>query len=183
MALITCRECGKEVSSTASACPHCGAKVKSSQVMSLLTKFWTATKITIALIFGLAIYRCTSVVNQISESTPTPLSSTSTATKIPSTQKCASGDFTVTGLKFRREYDSLAFTGTVTNSGNLHCGVQLKVSTYDSKGAVVDTSDFWPASIRNIAPGAKENFSYFIRYDKSSKTYDVVPIDARQWNK
>ena len=27
MALINCRECGKEVSTEAKACPHCGAKV------------------------------------------------------------------------------------------------------------------------------------------------------------
>lgn len=28
MAIITCRECGKEISDTASACPHCGAPVE-----------------------------------------------------------------------------------------------------------------------------------------------------------
>ncbi len=27
MAMITCRECGKQVSSTAETCPHCGAKL------------------------------------------------------------------------------------------------------------------------------------------------------------
>lgn len=33
MALISCHECGKEVSTAASACPHCGAKPKR-------TKWW-----------------------------------------------------------------------------------------------------------------------------------------------
>ena len=28
MALITCKECGNEISSAASACPHCGAPVE-----------------------------------------------------------------------------------------------------------------------------------------------------------
>jgi hypothetical protein len=94
---------------------------------------------------------------------------------------CSPKDFTISGLKFRKEYKNLTFTGTVTNSGAYACGVQLKVSTYDGQGAVVDTSDFWPASIRNISPGAKENFSYFVRYDKAVKTYDVSTIDAKEW--
>lgn len=28
MSLINCKECGKQVSSTAASCPHCGAKIK-----------------------------------------------------------------------------------------------------------------------------------------------------------
>lgn len=28
MALVTCKECGNEISSAASACPHCGAPVE-----------------------------------------------------------------------------------------------------------------------------------------------------------
>ena len=98
-------------------------------------------------------------------------------------QACSAKDFEVSGLKFRREYENLSFTGTVTSRSSNACGVQLKVSTYDAQGAVVDTSNFWPASIRNIAPGAKENFSYFVRYDKTAKTYDVLPIDAREWKR
>jgi hypothetical protein len=75
------------------------------------------------------------------------------------------------------------FTATVANNGNTACGVQLKVSTYDGQGAVVDTSDFWPASIRNIAPGGKENFKSYLRYDKSVKKYDMVVISAKEWKR
>jgi len=32
MALVDCKECGNEVSSTASACPKCGAKVKKAKL-------------------------------------------------------------------------------------------------------------------------------------------------------
>jgi hypothetical protein len=32
MAMITCEECNKEISSTAKACPHCGAKVPHAKV-------------------------------------------------------------------------------------------------------------------------------------------------------
>jgi ribosomal protein L40E len=34
MSLQACHECGKDVSSEATACPHCGAKVKASKVVN-----------------------------------------------------------------------------------------------------------------------------------------------------
>ena len=34
MAMITCRECGKQISDTADICPHCGAKVNQITVKS-----------------------------------------------------------------------------------------------------------------------------------------------------
>lgn len=36
MALIKCKECGKEISNKAKTCPHCGAKVKKSASMGCL---------------------------------------------------------------------------------------------------------------------------------------------------
>lgn len=43
MAIVACKECGKEVSSQARLCPHCGVKVKAS----------SAGKVFVWLIFGL----------------------------------------------------------------------------------------------------------------------------------
>lgn len=34
MAMITCHECGKQISNTASVCPHCGAKVNQISIKS-----------------------------------------------------------------------------------------------------------------------------------------------------
>lgn len=34
MAMITCHECGKQISNTASVCPHCGAKVNQVSIKS-----------------------------------------------------------------------------------------------------------------------------------------------------
>ena len=36
MALITCPECGKEISSTVSKCPHCGFEVKKDEKVTIL---------------------------------------------------------------------------------------------------------------------------------------------------
>lgn len=185
MALTKCRECGKEISTTARSCPHCGAKRT-----SVLGRIWLAAKLFVALIVGLMAYQCGTVMNRVSssESSP-PLAGAAPATPsaarspTPSAPRCTASDFSVTALKFRKDYDSLRFTGTVTNNGALPCGVQLKVSTYDASGAVVETTDFWPASIRNISPGAAENFSYFVRFDSNAKRYDVAPIDAKAWSR
>lgn len=178
MALLSCKECGKEMSSTAPACPHCGARRTSP-----LSAAWTAIKVVVALFFGLIVYRCASVTSQVADSVSAPAVRSNAISSQASPRGCTAKNFSVSGLKFRREYDSLSFTGTVTNGGSLACGVQLKVSTYDDQGSVVDTADFWPASIRNIEPSAKENFSYFVRYDKTAKKYDVIAIDAKEWKK
>lgn len=46
MALTTCKECSKEISTTAKACPHCGAKVPR-------TKWWLWVPLgLVALFFG-----------------------------------------------------------------------------------------------------------------------------------
>ena len=178
MALTTCKECKKEISTSAKACPHCGAKRPSPA-----STIWTAIKLVIALLFGLVVYQCTSLANRTPTADRPKDTMAAPPDKAPYQHRCAPQDFTVSALKFRREYDTLNFTGTVTNSGALACGVQLKVSTYDGAESVVETKDFWPASIRNIAPGAAENFAYFVRYDKSAKRYDVVPIDAKAWSR
>ena len=59
-----------------------------------------------------------------------------------------------------REYDNLEFTVTVANNGTNACGFQLKVSTYNKSSSAIETKQFCPANVRNIAPGTKENFSY-----------------------
>ena len=39
MALINCKECGKEISDGAITCPHCGAKINTTQGWKLLGLF------------------------------------------------------------------------------------------------------------------------------------------------
>lgn len=48
MAMITCHECGKQISNTASVCPHCGAKVNQISIKS-------DSSSTILIIYGVLI--------------------------------------------------------------------------------------------------------------------------------
>ena len=61
MALVACKECGKEVSKSAAACPHCGYKPRRT---SLLT--WI-----VAILFGIPFLLAvvTSAINSSSSST------------------------------------------------------------------------------------------------------------------
>lgn len=54
MALIKCKECGKEVSSEAEACPHCGAKIASESSMGCgsIVGIAIVTIIVLSFIFG-----------------------------------------------------------------------------------------------------------------------------------
>jgi len=57
MALVKCRECGKERSTKAEACPHCGAKVKHTSTFT-----WV-----VGGIFALIVVSCISAINSSDE--------------------------------------------------------------------------------------------------------------------
>ena len=65
MALIKCKECGADVSTSATACPKCGAPVPSAgkTAMSSIRFLWIAVRIAIALVVGWAVYQTASVMN------------------------------------------------------------------------------------------------------------------------
>lgn len=182
MALTKCKECGKEMSTKADACPHCGAKRG-----SVTGKFWTGIKILVALVVGLVVYQCTQLLNRDHDSSPKAVGSSpapAVASSAPPARSrlCSANDFTISGTKARREQQFMTITGTVTNTNSVDCGVQLKATAYDGQGAVVDTGNFWPASVRNIGAGAKEPFQWMLRFDPAAKSFEVVVIDAKQWN-
>ena len=51
MALIKCKDCDKEISTTANACPNCGAKPRKKK-----TVLWIVLSIPLLLIFAITIY-------------------------------------------------------------------------------------------------------------------------------
>lgn len=67
MALVRCAECGKDVSTEAAACPHCGAPRTSAgkAVAKAASRVWTAVKLVIGLIFFFIVFRCTQMSSEI----------------------------------------------------------------------------------------------------------------------
>lgn len=55
MALIKCKECGREISSAASSCPHCGAPVKSEKA-GRTSMIYMITFIIVGIALGIAAF-------------------------------------------------------------------------------------------------------------------------------
>lgn len=67
MALLVCHECGQKVSSDASACPACGAAVRSvrNKGRSMLRWMWYAACAMVLSIVFVSCYNATSVLNRV----------------------------------------------------------------------------------------------------------------------
>ena len=63
MALILCKECGREISDAATTCPHCGAPVKPSVPVKSNTKTYMVSALLIGIVAGI-IAVANSVDNQ-----------------------------------------------------------------------------------------------------------------------
>ncbi|MGQ2994252.1 hypothetical protein [Variovorax sp.] len=95
-------------------------------------------------------------------------------------QPCKPLAFETRGVKATKSFDKIILTGSVSNGNPSDCGVQLRATSYDEKGYVVDTANFWPASTRNIPAGASEPFKYFLNAG-DSKSFEIVPVSTKQW--
>lgn len=63
MALITCRECGNEVSSAAATCPRCGIDCPSAEVKREQIAGKVVRAILVVLIVGGGVYSCARLLN------------------------------------------------------------------------------------------------------------------------
>jgi hypothetical protein len=74
--------------------------------------------------------------------------------------------------------------GELKNNCSESTGVQLKAVWRDGKGEVVETEEFWPASIRDIAPGARYAFGGTFRIDTGrAKTMTLSVIEVRSFHR
>lgn len=70
----------------------------------------------------------------------------------------------------------------LTNGCNDAVGVQVKLVALDKAGAPVASSDFWPASVRNIPPGDYTfSLDHTMQYDKAIKSFTLEAISVKRW--
>ena len=107
-----------------------------------------------------------------------------------SARKCQVSDFAIEGFSSKVFDDckqsscpALKLTGRLKNNCATSAGAQIKITAEDGKGSVVDTTDGWPASTRNIGPGSTYAFDMgpLMRYRSSMKKFSVEVIDVRTW--
>lgn len=95
---------------------------------------------------------------------------------------CSMSDFAITQSDWRREIGEYArIVGEIANQCATPSGAQLQAVFRDKAGKVVITSEFWPASTRNIGAGQKYAFSTLVEVGATAATMSVSIIDAREW--
>jgi hypothetical protein len=168
MALVACKECGKEVSSTATQCPHCGKAL----VLRGPGKW---------MIVGLLGFAAYLLFSHVGDTVSQHSTAASAATR---RDACEPQQFVLDDLRGRIEYDYLIVTARLTNSCQIAAGVQLETSVYNAQGSLIDTDTGWPASIRNIPAGGSENIKIMVRPPETRKiNFKVRPIATKVWNR
>lgn len=103
---------------------------------------------------------------------------------------CTPQDFAVVGFKpgvhnacRLTPCPTYSFTGKLQNNCGQPAAAQLKLTAFTKDETVVSTYEAWPASTRNIAPGAKYAFDlgYGINYDPVIDHVTIEIIEVRAW--
>lgn len=176
MALRACHECGKEVSSAAAACPHCGAKPDTG------ISFVTFIKWGVAIAFGVLVFSCVTFMSAPWKSPGDTTTRTATSTTPTFTaERCEPSRIDVDKIKGRVEGDYVYVTGKLKNNCLIATGIQIKVTIYDAAGGVLSSNDTWPASTNNIPTGADFPFETMERRRPGFKSVDVRVIAVYQW--
>lgn len=90
MALVECKECGKNVSTKAKRCPNCGAKVRRTS--------WDSLKLLFVLIFGFALY--------VAFSTEPPTQKPTISKKVTKPQETTQNPRKIDGFSWIEKSDS-----------------------------------------------------------------------------
>jgi len=81
-----------------------------------------------------------------------------------------------------RECWELKGIATLVNHCTTSVGVHVKLMAYDNEGIPIDTTEFWPASIRNIPSGSYTfKLPQFIDYDPDIKRFEIKAIEVKKW--
>jgi len=98
---------------------------------------------------------------------------------VPSNNKI---NFNIGKLRGHYDHDYFFVNGVVTNNGQNAMGVELQIALYDKNGTPLKVSEFWPASIRNIAPGEQYPFEWLENCEPGVETFEVKVINSKEWN-
>jgi hypothetical protein len=150
MAMRTCRECGKEISSEAKACPHCGVRDPGRRGIHISTAGGCA------IIGGLLVLTCVYFVSQESNTV-----SRSSAVLNQPTQPPISNtpQLVLKSWSWSMEYGYAKGVGQVKNVSNQPLrNVEAVATFYDAKGNFITSADAL-IDYNPILPGQTSPFS------------------------
>jgi hypothetical protein len=100
---------------------------------------------------------------------------------VAQSNSCTPDQFKVTGLRGTNEYGQLSVVGTIRNTCAYAAGIQMKLTTYDKSGNVLNTEDEWPASVSNIPPDSPYPFKLMIAADDTMQKFNVINESVTKW--
>jgi len=181
MALINCKECGHEVSTSAKACPNCGASVKTTSTFTWL--------VLIMIVLGVIGFLLDNNENKTSTYQTLPqqkeslnYNSNFEESSNSHPQKISIDDFEIISYRGEWRYDTLWIIGEIKNNGGIAAGSEVEVIARDSKGMLIASSQFWPNSISNTSPGSTTGINAPITEDRRAKTIEAKVIRVKIWN-
>lgn len=73
--------------------------------------------------------------------------------------------------------------GELVNHCDVPAGAQVKIVARTNKGAILNSEEAWPASVKNIPAGGNYpfNLSGMLMYDERAMRFSASVIDVRQW--
>ena len=161
MAMTTCRECKKEISSEAKVCPHCGVSAPARRGTHVSA---TAGCLIIGLVLALTCYY---VVSQQSPGVPAP-SSQQVAPPAASAPQLA-----VRSFSWSTDYGYATAEGQVKNiSGGSLSNVEAVVTFYDARGGFVTSADAL-IDYNPILPGQTSPFKVMATENPAMRTARV----------
>jgi hypothetical protein len=180
MALVTCKECGKELSTGAATCPHCGAPGPAAKP----AKKSSGCAIVVLIFLILAVIGAWQSGRRDGVT-----SRTSSAPAVAPAPSCGPAQIEIVSTDggfvdecTRTPCPSFKGVGVLRNNCPIPVGVQLKITALDAAGKPLATREMWPASVRNISPG-EYTFSMdtWLDPDPKAESFRVEVVDTKEW--
>ena len=164
MALKKCRECGTEVSTEATQCPHCGVKDPTSSPGATLVKRVFVG----AVAFGVSFFVWSAFTGEDATQPPPPPA-------VQAQQDATRAHVVLSDVHPATEDGMPVITGYATNQGTSPLGyVMISFNLFNAHGDQVGTAD---DSTSNLAAGARWRFKAIVTND-SARKFKLAQISA-----
>lgn len=94
---------------------------------------------------------------------------------------CSPRDISIIKPNWSIEREYVHVNGEFHNGCSVAVGVQMQAVFKDASGTVVMSEDFWPASTRNIPPGANSGIGYMTELRGHPTSMTIEATEVHQW--
>lgn len=100
---------------------------------------------------------------------------------ISAAEACSPADIEIKNWSWSVVRRYILIVGEIANNCSSSTGAGLQAVVRDAAGNVVFADEWWPASVRNIAPGDTYPFHYRIENDPRAEKVGLRVFEVRQW--